>query len=83
MPSVPCSRIVPSIMCDTRREAGRAGEMYFSIYHGGWIWPAENRAVPKGTEPVVWRDWCPFCGGPLPTVASAERAIWEDSDDQC
>ena len=44
--------------------------MFYSPHMGGWIWPAENRAVPK-----LLRDehvmpypltWCPFCFGALP-----------------
>jgi hypothetical protein len=73
----------PRVMCAERRRALRAGEMFYSSHHLGWIYPAEERAVPKsltskGHAPFLWR-WCPFCTEPLPDVTTQVRDLLDDS----
>jgi hypothetical protein len=60
------------------------GEMFYSFHHGGWIFPAEDRMVPKllrdeHRAPATWVT-CPFCGGALPDVASAVERINDEDD---
>jgi hypothetical protein len=67
-------------MCATRREAIRDGSMFYSSHRRGWIYPAENRHVPRsmirnGVPPATW-PFCPFCFGALPDEVSAvERML--------
>jgi hypothetical protein len=56
--------------------------MYFCTHRHGWIFPAENRAVPRLLRerhqvPFVWSH-CPFCGERLPDeVSGFFRSITE------
>jgi hypothetical protein len=76
-----CTSYRPEVMCATRRDAIRRGEMFYSSHRHGWIFPAENRAVPRsmirsGVPPACWPT-CPFCGGALPDVEGAVRWLPE------
>lgn len=82
LPRPSCSRD-GRVLCGERRAAQRAGEMFYSLHHHGWLYPAEDRHVPrglteKGQAPFVWR-WCPFCAEPLPDVTQQVRDLLDDS----
>jgi hypothetical protein len=77
-----CSRYDATVVCHSRRDAMRAGEMYYDA-RIGWIFPAEHRAWPKAnretmTPPMGW-SWCVFCGGHLPdAVTMITKLLAED-----
>jgi hypothetical protein len=81
-PGARCTRYQPGVMCDARREAMRRGEMYFSLPHRGWIFPADNRRIPQllrdeHRQAYVW-TFCPMCLGSLPDdVSAVERLLTE------
>lgn len=74
-----CTSYQPEVMCASRRAASAVGEIFYSVHRRGWIYPAENRAVPKslvtaGIPPAIWRH-CPFCGGALPDAEIVVRKL--------
>jgi hypothetical protein len=76
-----CTSYRPEVMCATRRDAITTGEMFYSVHRRGWIFPAENRAVPRdmirnGIPPATWPT-CPFCGGALPDAETIVRHLLE------
>ena len=73
----------PRVMCGERRAAMREGEMFYSVFHAGWIYPAENRHVlrsltDRGHAPMRWT----FCGGQLPAEFEAIERLLDDSGDE-
>jgi hypothetical protein len=82
LPSARCTRFMPGVMCDARREAMQRGEMFFCALRLAWLYPAEDRKVPKAMRdahhmPYQW-SFCPFCGGQLPDlVDGVTRALTE------
>ena len=83
-PSPVCSRWDATVVCHSRRDAMRAGEMYYDA-RLGWIFPAEHRAWPKANRermqpPAGWLS-CPMCGGPLPdAVTMIAKLLEEDGE---
>lgn len=80
-----CQAANPRQMCGERRAALRLGEMFYSVFHAGWLYPAEDRHVPhgltrEGKAPFVWR-FCPFCGEPLPDAFDQIAKLLDDSGD--
>lgn len=78
-----CQAANPRQMCGERRAALREGEMYYSVFHAGWLYPAESRHVPKGLTlrghvPFVW-TFCPFCGQALPDAFDQIAKLLDDS----
>jgi hypothetical protein len=79
--SVRCNRHTGAV-CESRKQAQRVGEMFFSSRHNGWIYPADERAIPremraKALAPFTWSH-CPFCNGMLPDILSALDKLIEE-----
>jgi hypothetical protein len=81
-PALPiCTAEHPSIACDSRRKAQRAGEFWYHVggYHPGWKWSDALDRANNRPPPLVSWHFCPWCGGDLPSEQSvAKRIINED-----
>lgn len=68
-----CDAATPQVACLPRLDAVRRGIFWYSDAARGWLWSTSL------TFPDAWQQ-CPWCGGTLPSVASAVQRLLEQAD---
>ena len=72
---ISCTRTNPTRKCAAREYNQRRGTFWYSFEARSWLW--------SGAMDVLdgW-DFCPWCGGELPTMVDAVKRLLDAKDER-